>query len=312
MKKYLIKIFILIILIYLLPVQSFSQNDFSYKIINTENGLLSNEVYDVLLAKDGRLWAVTNNGISIYNGRSFENYISIDGINLNSAYKLYEDDKGRIWILLFNGNVVLYDHYFRNTKLINEALQKLKKDYGVINTIYVSKKDTVTFFTSLYSIEDTQSIVSFNFYYDKNAAKPIIINKVKSYMAEEAYLDISKNIITKRVINNRLYNTYSYNTIFKEISNKIYAINTSSINKLGSFSYVKGFKENDFIVKLDSFILIVSANKLIHQIPVDVNAKIEFMKRDSILLYSDRYGLYKVRLDGHYNILSSSEKLLKS
>jgi signal transduction histidine kinase/ligand-binding sensor domain-containing protein len=62
-----------------------------------EQGLPSNVVLQVLVARDGSLWMATLNGVShMQNGR-FRNYTVADGLSSNQVVTIFQDRSGRIW-----------------------------------------------------------------------------------------------------------------------------------------------------------------------------------------------------------------------
>ena len=71
--------------------------EFSFKNINTDHGLPSSEVYDILEDKHGYMWFATDHGIARYNGKEFTTYTTANGLLDNTVFRMCEDSKGRIW-----------------------------------------------------------------------------------------------------------------------------------------------------------------------------------------------------------------------
>ncbi len=63
-----------------------------------EDGLLSNQVYDCIQDKQGYIWIATADGISKYDGTSFEHFTTQSGLPSAFIWRLFEDSKGRIWL----------------------------------------------------------------------------------------------------------------------------------------------------------------------------------------------------------------------
>jgi ligand-binding sensor domain-containing protein len=57
----------------------------------------------------GYMWFATENGVSRFDGYSFTNFTKDDGLPTNSTLKLYEDYKGRIWFLSYEGSISYFD-----------------------------------------------------------------------------------------------------------------------------------------------------------------------------------------------------------
>ncbi|MCA0429864.1 MAG: SpoIIE family protein phosphatase [Bacteroidetes bacterium] len=71
------------------------------KILNhftTSDGLPSNEITHMSLAKNNSIWISTQNGISNFNGKSFKNYFETDGLGASFSNYIFNDSKDRVWI----------------------------------------------------------------------------------------------------------------------------------------------------------------------------------------------------------------------
>ncbi len=101
-----------------------------------EEGLPSNDVYDVLVDADGLMWFATDNGVSRYDGNKFLNFDVADGLPANSVLKLYEDLYGRIWFLAYNGMLSYYDQGKLIAYQFNDSIGKYIHD-NYLNNILV-------------------------------------------------------------------------------------------------------------------------------------------------------------------------------
>lgn len=70
--------------------------------INQENGLISDEVYDIYKDTKGYIWCTTNEGIVKYNGSQFYVYNTTSNRSLAGS-NIKEDQYGRIWYQTFDG-----------------------------------------------------------------------------------------------------------------------------------------------------------------------------------------------------------------
>lgn len=69
------------------------------KLIKTIDNPRYGNVQCILQDKTGNLWfGTTENGLYLYDGKSFTQYLMEDGLNSNSVYTLFEDTAGKIWI----------------------------------------------------------------------------------------------------------------------------------------------------------------------------------------------------------------------
>ena len=78
-----------------------------------QDGLPSNDVYDVLQDRQGFMWFATEFGAARFDGGHFECFTIQDGLPDNTVYKLFEDSKERIWFVPLNGLPV----YFKDGKI---------------------------------------------------------------------------------------------------------------------------------------------------------------------------------------------------
>jgi ligand-binding sensor domain-containing protein len=76
---------------------------------SSDQGLASEEVHDILQDQKGYLWIATDNGVSRFDGYSFENYGAREGLKNNVVFYLQEDKEGRIWMQTMSGKV--YYHW---------------------------------------------------------------------------------------------------------------------------------------------------------------------------------------------------------
>ncbi|TND09910.1 MAG: putative signal transduction histidine kinase [Bacteroidetes bacterium] len=95
-----------------------------YTNYTVEDGLPSNEVYDVFEDSLGYIWFATDHGISRFDGYRFTNYSTGDGLVHNTVFGFFEDQKHRVWMRTFNSALC----YMENGRIFpykyNDSLQK--------------------------------------------------------------------------------------------------------------------------------------------------------------------------------------------
>ncbi len=100
-----------------LVYQNFSNNDKGFgcwhpeeglKFYGIKDGLIDNNINDLLLDRNGNLWIATLSGLSCFDGRVFHNFTTEDGLPSNRIRCLFEDRKGHLW-LGTDGGVVHYN-----------------------------------------------------------------------------------------------------------------------------------------------------------------------------------------------------------
>ena len=104
------------------------------------NGLPSDEVYFVHQDRDGYMWFCTDRGISRYDGYSFENFSTVDGLSHNTVFKCFEDNMGNLWFTMMNGSITIYDrklrqfYPFANNKVL---IQQVRKQSWVASIAFI-------------------------------------------------------------------------------------------------------------------------------------------------------------------------------
>lgn len=64
----------------------------------TKDGLISNNIRDLVFTRDNRLLIATNSGLSIFDGKRFTNYNKDNGLLANSTRGVIEDKNSNLWV----------------------------------------------------------------------------------------------------------------------------------------------------------------------------------------------------------------------
>ncbi|MCP4438212.1 MAG: hypothetical protein GY810_04645 [Aureispira sp.] len=138
-----------------LPIQdkSYAQQ------LSIKDGLLSAVIYYLHQDKKGYIWIATDKGVARYNGLNFEYFTTENGLRDNEILQIYEDYKGRVWFIPFQGGL----SYFEKDSLYQHPLNPqieaiIEKDW--ISSIYVDKGDTLWFTLS----NRRRSVAEYNFF----------------------------------------------------------------------------------------------------------------------------------------------------
>ncbi|MEL6636688.1 MAG: histidine kinase [Bacteroidota bacterium] len=70
---------------------------------STQDGLPSNQVYDIFQDRLGYIWLCSDYGVSRFDGSHFENFGTADGLGDHEIFQGTEDRSGRIWWSSLNG-----------------------------------------------------------------------------------------------------------------------------------------------------------------------------------------------------------------
>lgn len=176
--KNIYKIIALMLLFCLLPFCGFGQQNFSLEHFLVEDGLPNNTISQIIQDKKGAIWLATFNGLSKYDGFSFQNYKTQASdkvlMKSNRINKITEDKYGRIWIRseVYKTNTYCFDpktETFWSTDLI----ANLPKEGFSLSNIKVNKSGLVWLLSETDGcILVTDSLFSTKFYNKKNHKLP--------------------------------------------------------------------------------------------------------------------------------------------
>jgi ligand-binding sensor domain-containing protein/anti-sigma regulatory factor (Ser/Thr protein kinase) len=138
MKQYLIFLFICSVFAGAVKGQNLSSVQY-----DTDEGIPSSEVYDVVQDLKGYIWIATDRGLSRYDGYSFTNFTMNDGLTDNVIFNIYPDKSGRLWFNTFNGKLC----YFENDKFKpfewNDSIKKYAPKATFLRSLHVSEDGTL-------------------------------------------------------------------------------------------------------------------------------------------------------------------------
>lgn len=114
--------------------------DLNFYPYSVSEGLPSSQVHDIVQGNDGNLWFSTDHGLSRFDGYSFKNYTTDDGLTDNVVFKLYKQPNGDIYASTFNKTV--FSITGKNTPVFkaypyNHLLTAIP-DYFVVNCMHVA------------------------------------------------------------------------------------------------------------------------------------------------------------------------------
>jgi ligand-binding sensor domain-containing protein len=81
-----------------------------FRHFNSDDGLPSSEVYEIIQDSKGYLWFGTDNGLSRFNGYSFRNFGALHGLSDPVVFHLQEDRHGRIWMQCISGKLFYFEN----------------------------------------------------------------------------------------------------------------------------------------------------------------------------------------------------------
>ncbi len=105
----------------------------SLKRFTSEDGLLSNRIYDIEGHEDERLWLATNRGIAIYdlNSATFDTLDQEKGLPGNTVLGLHTDRSGRIWIGTVKKGLIRFNPELKG----DQRFKRFTKEDGLLSNM---------------------------------------------------------------------------------------------------------------------------------------------------------------------------------
>ncbi|HKX85606.1 MAG TPA: LytTR family transcriptional regulator DNA-binding domain-containing protein [Flavobacterium sp.] len=120
-----------------------------FKNFTTEEGLPSNEVYDVFQDKNGSVWFATDRGLCQYNGYEFKKYAPKDGLTDITIFDFFPQNNGQVWCGTFNKKIFYFENGsnrfvpYQYNNVVEAYMTKYNKTTFFLKSIVVDKKRTV-------------------------------------------------------------------------------------------------------------------------------------------------------------------------
>lgn len=110
-----------------------------YHQFTVEEGLPSQEVYEIHQDHLGYIWIATNQGVCRYNGREMQVFSTHDGLATNSILAMYEDAQQRLWFMSFHGGLTYWKNgQFKPYPHQESLLQQLQQlDGAYIDRMHI-------------------------------------------------------------------------------------------------------------------------------------------------------------------------------
>ena len=129
--KFIGKRWRLLVLLFLMHQIVQGQNYAKLNTFTTDHGLPSNHIYDIVEDNNGFLWIATDNGVSRFDGKYFQNFSIKDGLPSNDALQLTKEKDGTIWVNCYKQVPSYFDEQrnkfitIKNNKRLDEIAKRL-------------------------------------------------------------------------------------------------------------------------------------------------------------------------------------------
>lgn len=120
---------------------------------NLENGLPSNETYQVTQDNKGFIWICTDHGVVRYNGQDFELFSTANGLVENTVFRIYQDYKNRLWFLGMSGTLCYWDKDTIIQHPANTQIEKILNYRASFANVAVDSNDVLYFTTRVKNID---------------------------------------------------------------------------------------------------------------------------------------------------------------
>lgn len=198
---------------------------FSFKYLNTGNGLSNNTVNKIYQDKSGQMWFGTDNGLNKYDGNTFTVYKNIPkdlaSISNSNILNILQDKTGLLWISTYNGLNKYnpkknsfrryYSYNSRNNTLSSSLvicaleISNVEIWFGTENGISIYNKRKDNFKRLLYSKNKRTSV------------NDILLDKKKQIWlaTSKGLIRVKKDINEEFIFKNFSENNFIINTIFE-------------------------------------------------------------------------------------------------
>ncbi|WP_046757771.1 ligand-binding sensor domain-containing protein [Kordia jejudonensis] len=150
----------LIILFYLAFFSIGFSQEYVFKNFDTQQGLPSSEVYNCFQDAKGKIWFLTDRGLSMYDSYSFQNFSTKDGLLDNTLMNFHKVSDSLVWIsslsnqlVLMNTNSVTFQPYLYNDNIKAASLKMESSNTNFNNFIVYPDQSLFAGMTMLRKIE---------------------------------------------------------------------------------------------------------------------------------------------------------------
>ncbi|NEW78571.1 MAG: hypothetical protein GZ086_03910 [Gelidibacter sp.] len=240
--KFCCYIFLQLVVIFI-GTNIYSQSYTKINTFTTNEGLPSNHIYDIIQDNNGFLWITSDNGISRFDGRHFQNFSIKDGLPSNDVLQVIKDGNGTIWINCYKEVPAYFDEQknrfvpYKNSKVLDEISKSLLI-FGQL------PNGNVRFYNSIGSaIFKNKTLVNGTIYKVKGTRQLIYCNNKELSLSVYPFLQKNKTYDVKylvyeneKKIDSFLINQKAITSSFFTDDNKIYEFSDNkTISRIADF-----------------------------------------------------------------------------
>lgn len=277
-----VKIFWLLFFLNLFVVQNNLGQ--SVRLLNTDDGLSNNIIFDIEQDDQGFLWFATENGLNRYDGYSFKKFQNITNdttsIISNVCRNILKDTNGRLWIATKNG-LSLYNA--QNSSFTNYTIDT--KDF-LIQELEQNKEGKIWFNTLAKSGYFDQEKEEFFFIDEKYSSFNITISSNNVWVvSEEGSLDvIDENTLALKNLNTNIGIRKQIH--FGKYTKKLWIpILDNSIHNILEIPKIPNNYEATKILEINKNTLLIGTNNGLFEYKINQKElkKVNFFQKETIL-----------------------------
>jgi ligand-binding sensor domain-containing protein/two-component sensor histidine kinase len=133
--------------------------EYVYKHYDLKDGLANSSVYHMLQDKNGFMWFATAGGVSRFDGTHFKTFTTQDGLPINFTIRMFEDSRGRIWLMHFKNSICYYYKGKIHNQQNDSALKKIQLE-DFVRSIAENKRKEILLTDSkkIYHIDEKDEV----------------------------------------------------------------------------------------------------------------------------------------------------------
>ncbi len=120
---------IIFVISFLLQLPSVYGQSINYKNFRVQDGLPSDEVYDLEVDSLNRIWITTDRGVAVYDGNGFKIYTTDDGLADNTNFEIFKDSNNRMWFNGFSSAISYYENGAFHEYEYNDVIKNYVVEY---------------------------------------------------------------------------------------------------------------------------------------------------------------------------------------
>jgi ligand-binding sensor domain-containing protein/serine phosphatase RsbU (regulator of sigma subunit) len=93
------------LLLFFVPLSNIEGQKYFFDIYGVKQGLREQKVYSILQDSKDYIWLGTENGLSRFDGKKFQNFSSRNGLASGGVWTIAEDSEGNLWFGHLNGGI---------------------------------------------------------------------------------------------------------------------------------------------------------------------------------------------------------------